>query len=244
MTGKGRQLAGLLAEWFYPRVCPNSSCGKPSDRPGRSLCWECFRTVELYRESLCERCGAHAEGRVGHAFECGVCREVRPHFDRARSAGRFRGTLREMIHGFKYGKALWLCQDLTDFLAGCLTAHFDPVSVDVVVPVPLHPVRERERSYNQAALLARALAERIGRRYDDRALRRMRHTETQTHLDAVRRRLNMRGAFEVVRPAWVTQRCVLLVDDVMTTGATLDACAHALKRAGARTVWALTVARG
>jgi predicted amidophosphoribosyltransferase len=88
-------------------------------------------------------------------------------------------------------------------------------------------VRQRERSYNQSALLARELARRLDRRCDARALARVRATETQTHLNAAHRRMNMLGAFRVARPDWVRQRCVLLVDDVMTTGATLDECARA-----------------
>ena len=113
-----------------------------------------------------------------------------------------------------------------------------------MVPVPLHPVRQRERSYNQSALLAQELARRIDRRFDGQSLARVHRTETQTALDAVRRRMNIRGAFSVVKPEWVNARCVLLVDDVMTTGATLNECARMLKKAGTRTVWAVTVGRG
>jgi len=189
-------------------------------------------------------CGREVEGQVKHTFVCGVCRAVRPHYDRARAAGHFSGVLREMVHAFKYDSALWLCADLVDLLEGCLTAHFHADAVDVVVPVPLHPVRQRERSYNQSVLLARELARRIDRRCDARALERVRVTETQTHLNAAQRRMNMLGAFRVTRPEWVRQRCVLLVDDVMTTGATLDECARMLKKAGTRAVWAVTAGRG
>jgi ComF family protein len=134
-------------------------------------------------------------------------------------------------------------QDLCDLLHGALQACFTPAAIDVVLPVPLFPTRQRERSYNQAALLAEELAQRIDRRFDEQSLVRIRKTETQTHFNAVKRRENMAGAFSVARPEWVRQRCVLIVDDVMTTGATLHECAKALKKAGARTVWALTVAR-
>lgn len=240
----GRVLSAVerLADWCYPRACPG--CGGASDRPHRELCWSCFSRLELQPRSLCSLCGHPVEGDPGHAFVCGACRAVTPSFDRARSAGRFVGLLRELIHQFKYGGAIWLRRDLTDLLMGCLGAQFGTDAVDVVVPVPLHPVRVRERSYNQSALLAQELAARIDRRFDGRALVRTRMTETQTHLDAAHRRANMLGAFGVVRPEWVMRRCVLVVDDVMTTGATLNECARALKKAGARTVWALAVARG
>jgi len=243
MTVRLPEFAGRVADWFYPRVCPG--CGEISDRPGRHLCWACYARLELHTQAHCSICGHPAEGGVSHAFVCGACKgAAKPAFDRARSAGRLAGVLREQIHQFKYGDALWLKNDLVDLLHGCLLAHFTPEAVDAVVPVPLHPVRQRERSYNQAALLAQELSRRIGRRFDGRSLVRTRKTETQTRFDAAHRRMNILGAFEVAQPEWVTQRCVLLVDDVMTTGATLNECARMLKKAGARTVWALTVGRG
>ena len=235
-------LAERASDWLYPRVCPG--CGEPSDRPGRHLCWACFQRVDLHSRSLCSICGHPAEGDLAHAFVCGACRDVKPAFDRARAAGHFHGLLRELIHQFKYEQALWLKHDLADLLAGCLSAHFSASEIDVVVPVPLHPVRLRERSYNQAGLLARELAGRINRRFDARSLVRIRKTESQTQYDASHRRMNALGAFAVASPEWVTQRCVLLVDDVMTTGATLSECARMLKKAGAHKVWAATVARG
>jgi ComF family protein len=184
------------------------------------------------------------EGAVAHAFVCSSCKEAKPAFDKARAAGHFHGVLREQIHQFKYAQALWLKHDLADLLYGCLLAHFSPEEVDVVVSVPLHPVRQRERSYNQAALIGRELARRIERRFDGRSLARVRTTLSQTNFDAAHRRMNMLGAFGVTDPEWIAQRCVLLVDDVMTTGATLSECARTLKKAGARKVWAVTVARG
>jgi ComF family protein len=242
MVVRWRECVAQVADWFYPRVCPG--CGAISDRPGYHLCAACFARIELHDQSLCGTCGAPAEGGVAHAFVCGACQEARPAFDRARSAGHFHGVLREQVHQFKYGSALWLRHDLADLLLGCLAAHFVPGEVDVVVPVPLHPARERERSYNQSALLAQEVARRLDRRFDRRSLERVRRTQSQTQFDAAHRRMNILGAFAVRRPEWVAQRCVLLVDDVMTTGATLAECARVLKKAGARKVWAVTAARG
>lgn len=242
MLFRASDAAAQVADWFYPRVCPG--CDALSDRPGRYLCSTCLAQVCLHDRGLCGTCGAPVEGGVGHAFICGPCAEAKPAFDRARSAGHFHGVLREQIHQFKYSGALWLRHDLADFLLGCLSAHFTPEAVDVVVPVPLHAVRERERSYNQSTLLAQEVARRLGRRFDGRSLGRVKSAPSQTRLDAAHRRLNILGAFAVLRPEWVAQRCVLLVDDVMTTGATLSECARMLKKAGARSVWAVTVARG
>ncbi len=235
-------LTECVADGLYPRRCPG--CGQLSDRPGRHLCWACFLRLELHTQSLCSVCGHPAEGGVEHAFVCGSCEAARPAYDQARAAGHFHGLLRELLHQFKYAQALWLKHDLADLLTGCLLAHFDTPVIDVVVPVPLHPVRLRERTYNQAAILGQELARRLDRRFDGRSLVRVKKTQSQTQHDAAHRRLNVRGAFEVARPEWVTQRCVLVVDDVMTTGATLHECARMLKKAGARQVWAAAVARG
>ncbi len=231
-----------VGDWLYPRVCVG--CEALSDWPGRHLCASCRGQIRLHDRSLCEVCGAPVEGAVTHAFVCGACTAVKPAFDRARAAGQFRGVLRAAVHQFKYGGALWLARDLADLLEGCVAAHFDAAAADVVVPVPLYPLRQRERGYNQAAVLGGELACRLGRRFDGRALARVRETQTQTRLSAPQRRENILGAFAVERPAWVVRRRVLLVDDVMTTGATLNECARVLKRAGAREVWAVTVARG
>lgn len=235
------EFLGSVADALYPRRCPG--CGGLSDRSGRHLCWSCFSRIELLHSDLCELCGNPLTGSAESAFVCGYCRRRRPAFDRARSAARFSGVVREMLHEFKYRDALWLAGDLADLLQGALTAQFDCRSVDVVVPVPLFSTRFRERSYNQSLVLARELARRIGRRVDGRSLKRMRHTETQTHYNASQRKNNMAGAFSVVRPEWIRGRTVLVVDDVMTTGATLSECSRELKRAGALRVFAVSVAR-
>jgi ComF family protein len=242
VLARASDLIATAADWLYPRACPG--CDALSDRPGRHLCSQCLAQIRLHDRSLCSACGAQAEGEVRHGFVCDACRAWRPAFDRARSAGYFQGVLRELTHQFKYSGALWLRHDLADLLLGCLSAHFEAGAVDAVVPVPLHALRERERSYNQSALLAQEVAARLGRRFDGRALVRTRRTESQTAFDVARRHANVLGAFTAARPEWVARRCVLLVDDVMTTGATLSECARALKKAGARAVWAVTVARG
>ena len=204
----------------------------------------CFRTIELRESGLCRLCGLKIEGRVTHEFTCSACRDHPPAFDTARSAGRFGGVLREMLHQFKYGRATWLCEDLADLLHGCVLAHYASEEVDIVVPVPLHGQKQRDRGYNQAALLAAALAPRLGRPCAGDVLARTRATPTQTRLRAGQRRTNVRNAFAVRGPEWVRGRTALLVDDVMTTGATLSEVAATLKRAGAWRVWGATVARG
>jgi competence protein ComFC len=155
-----------------------------------------------------------------------------------------RGILRVLIHRFKYGGEVWIGDLLSDFLMqGLRDSRLKGCSFDAVVPVPLHPLRRREREFNQAEVLSRELARKSNLAFCD-ALERLRYTVTQTHFDRRRRMQNLRDAFGLRRRAPVQEKDVLLVDDVLTTGSTLDECARVLLEAGARSVRALTVARG
>lgn len=237
-----RRILGGVADVCFPRFCP--VCREPSDRVGRLLCWNCFGNLPLREGPVCGRCGLQPEGRLEGPFICSVCQQSPPAFDCARAAAAFRGGARELLHRFKYSQGVWLCRDLADLLQGCVEAHFDYAAIDAVLPVPLHPRKQRQRTYNQATALAAELAARLRLPLLPDAARRVRLTPTQTRLSAAARRDNVRGAFQVVQPEWVRARTLLLVDDVMTTGATLHELAAALKRAGAWRVWAATVARG
>ncbi len=235
------QLFEVVGDALYPRICP--VCGTLSDRADRHLCWNCFSRIDLLTAGLCSLCGNPLTGVPASVFICQTCRQSTPAFDRARSAARFSGVMRDMLHSFKYGNALWLKKDLADIMHGALMAEFEYTLIDVVVPVPLFRTRFRERSYNQALVLAASLAALIDRRIDSRSLKRIRGTGTQTQFNSAQRKKNMAGAFKVVRPEWIRGKTILLVDDVMTTGATLSECARELKRAGSHQVFAISAAR-
>lgn len=154
------------------------------------------------------------------------------------------GIVRDLIHRFKYGGEVWVGALLADFLTqGLRDPRLKGRSFDAVVPVPLHPLRRREREFNQAEVLGRELARKNNLAFCE-ALERLRYTVTQTHFDRRRRMQNLRDAFGLRRNAPVQGKDLLLVDDVLTTGSTLDECARVLLAAGARSVRALTVARG
>jgi ComF family protein len=171
---------------------------------------------------------------------CQVCRASRPVVDGIRSVAYFEGPLRQAVHDFKYRGVRALAQPLAGLLVEYQRTQHLPA--DVVVPVPLHPQREAERGYNQAALLAEVLGDALGLPVALHLLERVRPTPPQVGLNAAERRSNVHAAFRATREA--AARRVLLVDDVCTTGATLNACGAALKAQGARSVWGLTLARG
>lgn len=260
---------------------PCAVCQQLLDRPTHGcVCPACWASVIRLAPPLCDRCGDPLPAtRADEGALCTRCRRLPRAIDRGRAAGLYEGTLRDIVHAFKYEGR----RSLAAPLAALMRRQADRAGelltgVDVAVPVPLHWRRERARGFNQAADLAHALGLPVLH-----ALRRIRATRTQADLPAARRHKNVRNAFALRKPRWILARrrargdvsasattgarggalgnvawpaprlidlrvalqgaCVLLIDDVSTTGATLEACARVLKAAGVREVRALTAAR-
>ena len=190
----------------------------------------------------CRRCGRDVAQLSGE-FLCEECRETRPAFDRAASVLRFVDEAREIVNAFKFRFHYWLCADFADWLEAVTRARFVVNRIDAIVPVPITLWRRLDRGYNQCDCLARALAKRLGKPLAARALRRKGNPARQGGLNEQERRQNVVGTFAVRRPEDVRGKTVLLVDDIMTTGSTLSACAAELKAAGAEKVWCVTLAR-
>src|SRR5439155_22666788 len=190
-----------------------------------------------------EKCSEPFEGSITSAFTCANCAHRTLHFEAAVAAYRGRGVVRHIIHEFKYGRQIHLRHLVARWLRAALDDerlhgnHFD-----VLVPVPLHPARQRERGFNQARLLSELLSAQISLP-SKLHLERIRYTTTQTALDRSERMENLHNAFRLRKNADVRGLRVLLIDDVLTTGSTLSECARVLKRAGAFSVHAATAAR-
>lgn len=152
--------------------------------------------------------------------------------------------MRDLLMKFKYNGGLWLCQDLLQFLVARVSYEFPLEEADGFIFVPMHPRKKRERGFNQAELLAHALAKKMHKPLYSRFLKRSRITSTQTKLTAHQRQSNVQGVFSIQWARWLEGRRLILIDDVMTTGATVNECARTLKMAGAARVDVLTVARG
>ena len=176
-------------------------------------------------------------------FTCANCAHRTIYFDAAVAAYRSRGLVREIIHEFKYARQMHLRHLIGRWLLAALDdERLRDVSFDLIVPVPLHPARQRERGFNQASLLAGSLSAEISLPSRP-VLERIRYTTTQTALDRSERMENLHNAFRLRKNADVRGLRVLLIDDVLTTGSTLSECARVLKRAGAISVYAATAAR-
>ena len=230
------------AELLYPRQC--IECNGEADPGYDYLCWNCASRINFMKAPLCRVCGNTVEGRVDAAFVCHHCRHTPRQFDLARSVARYDGVLRNLVHTYKYSQGIWLVRDLVRLLEVGWKSHFFLEEIDGVVWVPLHPTRQRSRGFNQACLLAVRLSQRVGLPIIRGVIRRDRATQSQTRLTARQRTINVLKAFSCPRLDRVEGKRLLLVDDVMTTGATVNEVARCLRAAGTSAVHVLTVARG
>ncbi len=231
-----------LLDFFLPPKCP--LCATPlassaAERP----CPSCLSEIKFFSSPLCPRCGIGFSSPADQDHLCSRCLSGEWTFGKARALGPYEGKILEAISRFKFGGVARLAIPLGALLAEYTAPEFPSSSVDLVIPVPLHPRRLRERGFNQSLLLARQVSRRRSIPLNFTALRRTRQTHPQTQLSGPERRKNVRGAFAVGEPATVADRKILLIDDVFTTGATIQECTATLLDAGSHEVHALTLAR-
>lgn len=228
------QLGEFTLDLLFPKFCTN--CGKY----GGDICAECFDSIEISRTKTCFYCGRISPcGKI-----CPRCRaREKVKFSNVIWAGSYKDeALKSLVHGLKYNKLLNLADVIGEMLGMAIAS--SGLSLDVlVVPVPLHPEKEKKREFNQSELIATYVSNRLNIAKAP-ALRRIKETKSQVGLTKIERAENMAGAFKCVKKKLVQDRVILLIDDVATTGATLNACATVLKAAGAKRIIAAVVARG
>lgn len=236
-----KRLTLTALDFFLPRLCVFCQEAVGAEAPC-AVCRACEARLDWVKSPLCPCCGRVFPVREGTDHLCGSCQSDPPPFSRARAALLYdeEGPSGVAIKSFKYRRRLDMLPVMHHWLSSPVCQEL-AAQADLIVPVPLHPRRLRERGFNQALLLAQAFT---GLPLARELLVRVRHTPPQTTLkNPKERRENVRGAFAVPRPELVRGKKVLLVDDVFTTGATVRECARTLRRAGAREVLVLTVAR-
>ena len=229
-----------IASLLYPPAC--TICSAPVES-GEYLCAECESKVSRIVPPFCATCSEPFDGAITTTFSCANCAHRRLYFEAAVSAYRARGIVRHVILNFKYGRQIHLRHLVARWLVRALDdERLRERQFDAIVPVPLHPARQRQRGFNQAELLADWLSDHLSLPLRP-ALQRIHYTTTQTAFDRTERMQNLRGAFRLRKKADVRNLRVLLIDDVLTTGSTLSECARILKEAGAHSVYAATAAR-
>ena len=230
VRGLAEQAGRTLLDALYPLEC--AGCGGS----GKVICDKCAEELPELVPPYCPVCAAYGDSEL-----CRACAGPGRQFDGVRAPFRYEGSIRQAILALKYGGIRAAAPQLGDMLADYLQAN--PLPGDVLAPVPMHASRRRERGYNQAELLARRVADRCGVVYQGDLLVRTRRVDAQAGMaDATSRAANVADSVAVSRPADVADKRIILVDDVATTGSTLDTCAAALKKAGAASVWCLTLA--
>lgn len=237
-----KSILTALAEVIFPTTC--MTCGTVLDHPtSPAFCAECYSRIDFIRSPLCPCCGVPFETTTGGDHLCGDCLAAAPVFSLARSAGRYETVLLDAIHRFKYQGQRAVGRSLGRMMGEVSYPGFSIADYSLVMPVPLHVKRLRERGFNQSLILAREIARRFSLPLDFMSLRRNIHTDPQVGLGRREREKNVRGAFDIRPGTDIEGVNILLVDDVYTTGSTLRECARILKNHGAREVAALTLAR-
>lgn len=240
----------LVLDGLYPPICELCGCGLSG---GQALCEKCSEKLPRIVSPFCGTCGESFAGQIDGAFDCPNCKDISFHFEFALAAMDRCDDILELVHRLKYGKEIHLAGTLGKLACGVLSDRRFAIALEEkwpLVPVPLHKGRLRTRQFNQAEEIARVVAEHSELPMK-KWLKRVRRTETQTRLTRKQRMENLKKAF-AVRKTWSMKKPaaltgapgVILVDDVFTTGSTVDACAQVLRKAGVKRVVVLTVLRG
>ncbi len=234
-----RMMSNCLLDMLFPEgryciVCRHKLVGGQ-----HILCLDCESRIKPILPPICAMCGrsVNKSGKL-----CGDCMNQKRSFVQARSFGEYDGVLKKVIHEFKYHGR----RELADFIGYKMLSVFEGLGwpeFDVIVPVPLHKKRQKERGFNQAYLLAAYLGKKIGLPVCNDIVR-VKHTEHQTLLSRHQRSKNLKGAFQLIDSSRIKGKTVLLVDDVYTTGSTADECSATMREAGAKHIYVLTCARG
>ncbi|MBO7191403.1 MAG: ComF family protein [Elusimicrobiaceae bacterium] len=231
-----------LLHFFFPRTCVACGCDLPWQTEAY-LCAACASKLVRPGPLFCQRCGVNLPSGGAYCYACRGSKAKKYACRLIRSAWIFNTSSRALVHGLKYAHADYLAPHMGLQMARNFSTYPELAAAQLVMAVPLFPSRKRNRGYNQSELLARWFSQYTGLPSEEGVLLRQRDTVSQTRLGRKARLENMSGAFVCVHPEKIKRKTILLIDDVATTGATLEGCAAALKAAGAKQVLAYTYAR-
>jgi len=237
-----RLMHGLRAI-VYPKTC--LSCRKKLAEKANDgfLCSQCRGKIKKNLPPFCVSCGRQLDKRWFTKNICPACQKKDLSFDRAFSPCAYEGVIKELIHKFKYNSKEHLGEPLSKLMSEFIREYSLPIDyVDCIIPIPLHKTRLREREFNQSEILGKYLAREFNKELINNAIERFRHTKTQIEIKTHQRVNNVKNIFRVTDPQAIKDKNILLIDDVLTTGATSSEAAATLKNAGANIVFVLTIA--
>lgn len=239
---KFRNWPHKILDFIWPQFCIN--CKKKLSSEETLFCRHCLTGLRKVESPYCRICGDPVNGEISISYKCQYCTSFKPDFTKARSVFRFRCAISKAIYALKYHKSTYIAAPLAEMAVASIKEHYNDIIFDLVTYVPLHNKKFRKRTYNQAAIIATHISKKIHVPLAGDLITRVRDTGTQTKLNFYERKKNMYQAFQTVNAKKLRHKTILLVDDVMTTGATVNACAKALKKGGALDVYVITIARG
>jgi len=234
-----RLIKDMALSLFFPPLCP--VCEQWNGSTDNGFCPACFAKLSFIRGPVCRFCGEPFEYDFGGTETCMKCLKKRPAYTAARAAFAYDDVSKAMVLRFKHGDATYYAGLFAKLMSNAVPDWLN--EADVIIPVPVHPLRLLKRKYNQAGLLATKIANYARKKCDNYNLMRIRNTQSQGNFDGKKRHDNVKKAFGIRNPFTVAGKNVILVDDVYTTGATAEECAKALFAAKAETVNVLTLAK-
>lgn len=238
-----REAFSGLIDLIYPRICLVCKSKLQAAHIDNLVCKKCWCAIDMNAPPFCRSCGKQLEKKSFAGNICPKCVRKTLNFDRAFSPCRYDGVIKELIHSFKYAGKDYLGAPLSRLMVEFIREYNLPIEyMDYIIPLPLHSAKMREREFNQAEILSRHIAVEFNKDILKGNLIRRRFTRTQTELEPQERFLNVKGSFSLREPDKIKGKNLLLVDDVLTTGATASEAAGALKDNGANIVFVLTLA--
>jgi ComF family protein len=234
----------ILINLIYPASC--QACGVKVDGWDKNICADCLKKIKKRTPPFCRRCGKQLSDSHGPEDACPDCKNGGVYFDRAFSIFHYNDMLKGLVHKFKYGKITCMAKEFSDMAAAFVKQRGINSGIDMILPVPMHPLRLIKREINPSEALAGNIASKLAIRYSGRFIKKVKNTRAQSRLGRIERMENIRGSFALTGRGLkdIPGKNILLVDDLFTTGATVNECAMILKKAGAGRVDVLTLARG
>ncbi|SES84135.1 comF family protein [Natronincola peptidivorans] len=246
MIGEIKQIADsyieALLDLIYPPSIKCISCNCYSNLKGEcGLCSECISNISFIKENCCKKCWKPLSDPWRNDI-CIECEEAKHHFKRAVSAVAYEGRIKGLVFRFKYHDATYLSRYMAYMMADIMKK--EKIKGDKLMAVPLYHRKEKERGYNQSHLLAKYISKHMEIPYEKANLTRVEDTKVMHNLSKKQRKLNVENAFKIIKPMGIIGKEIILIDDIFTTGTTVDACSRLLLEAGAKEVNVVTFARG